>query len=237
MTKAKLLVVDDEAAMLAELKPFLERSGFEVSVAADGIEALTLISKAPPDLIILDITMPRLDGVEVLQRLRQEENFTPVILLTQVTGSAYHVTGLQQGADDYIDKPYDPLELVARVQAVLRRTQRSAPPLESFRQLIAGDLILIRRPPEARLAGRKILAASNLRFRVLEYLMLHPHDIISRPRLFKEVWGLDWIKTRAVDLRIAELRKALDDEADNPRFIQTITDEGYSFITDVEGQM
>lgn len=237
MTKAKLLVVDDEADLLAELKPFLERSGFDVALATDGVEALALIPKIQPDLVILDINMPRLDGVGVLQHLRQHGNLTPVILLTQITGSAYHVTGLQQGADDYIDKPYDPLELVARVQAVLRRTQRSTPDLDSFRRLVAGDLTLIRRPPETHLSGRKIAALSDLGFRVLEYLMLHPHDIISRQRLFKEVWGSDWIETRAVDLRIAELRKALGDDADSPRFIQTIIGQGYSFIVDVEGQM
>lgn len=242
MTKTKLLIVDDEDDMLAELKRFLEWNGFEVALAADGVEALALVPKVHPDLIILDIKMPRLDGFGVMEHLRQAGNHIPIILLSQLTDRETKYSGLglfgnELKADDYIDKPYDPLELVARVKTILHRTQRSAPPLDSFRQFIAGELTLIRQPPGAQLAGRTILASSNLKFRVLEYLMLHPHEIISRPRLFKDVWGLEWTKTRAVDLCITELRKALNEDADNPRFIRTINDEGYSFIVDVEGRM
>src|SRR5436190_1927983 len=118
----KLLIVDDETALVAELKPLLERVGYSIVTALDGERALEQVERASPDLIVLDVIMPRLDGREVLRRLRQENNWTPVILLTRVGNTAERTLGLQEGADDYLNKPYDPLELVARIQAILRRT-------------------------------------------------------------------------------------------------------------------
>src|SRR5437879_353763 len=114
----KLLVVDDEADLIAELKPLLERMGYEVVTAHDGEQALSKAEQANPDLIVLDVMMPKLDGREVLRRLRQADNWIPVILLTRVGNTAERTLGLQEGADDYLNKPYDPLELVARIQAI-----------------------------------------------------------------------------------------------------------------------
>ena len=235
MTKVKLLAVDDEAILLSALVPFLERSGFEVVSATDGEQALERISKVRPDLILLDIQLPRINGREVLRRLRQAGNWTPVIMLTQIQGEASAV--LAEGADDYVTKPYDKNELVARIQAVLRRIQRGQPPLTSFPCLVSGDLILRHESRQVFLAGQEV--PLNIRsIEVLKYLMLHFQEIISRERLLQEVWGFstEVSSTRVVDVRIAELRKKLGDDADKQRFIETIIGVGYRFIAHVEGQ-
>jgi DNA-binding response OmpR family regulator len=194
------------------------------------------VEENPPDLIILDVMMPRLDGREVLRRLREAGNWTPVILLTQVGASIERAMSLQEGADDYLNKPYDPMELIARVQAVLRRTQHGNAGLSSARRLVCGDLALDRQSRQARL-GNRSLALTARAFGVLEYLMLHSSEIISRERLLDEVWGWSYpVDTRAVDIRIAEVRKVLGDDAGNPCYIETVVGHGYRFLGIVEGQ-
>ncbi len=237
--KKKLLVVDDDAELLAELKLLLQMSGYDVVTASDGRQALDLASRARPDLIILDVRMPPPDGREVLRRLRQEDkNWTPVILLTVVGTPAERALSLHEGADDYLNKPFDRVELLARVEAVLRRAQHSRPPLSSFRCLVSADLMLDRQARQVTLSG-KALPLTPRGIHVLEYLMLHPQEIISRERLLEEVWG--WaqsveVEARVVDNLIARLRKEIKDDARQPRFIQTVTSLGYSFIADVEGR-
>jgi len=235
MTKVKLLVVDDEVVLLSALMPFLERSGFEVVSATDGEQALERVAKARPDLILLDIQLPRVNGREVLRRLRQAGNWTPIIMLTQIQGEAS--PALTEGADDYVTKPYNKDELVARIQAVLRRTQQGQPPLASFPCLVSGDLILRHESRQVFLAKQAVTL--NIRsIEVLKYLMLHFQEIISRARLLEEVWGFsaEVSSTRVVDVRIAELRKTLGDDPDKPRFIETVIGAGYRFIAHVEGQ-
>ena len=236
MGKTRLMIVDDEVDLLAELKPLMERSGYEVLSAINGEQALEIAAAEKPDLIVLDMLMPRLDGRNVLRRLREAGNWTPVILLTKVNTPTERVLSLQEGADDYLNKPFDPLELVARVQAVLRRTQRGSLPLSSFRYLVSGALTLDRQL-------RQVLRASemlNLTARavgVLEFLMLNPHEIILRERLLDEIWG--WsatLETRAVDIRIAEIRKALEEDSGQPRYIETVIGSGYRFVADVVGK-
>ncbi len=236
MGKTKLMIVDDEADLLAELKPLLERSGYQVYSASNGEQALELASSEKPDLIILDVLMPRLDGRNVLRRLRESGNWTPVILLTKVNTSAERVLSLQEGADDYLNKPFDPLELVARVQAVLRRTQRGSLPLSSFRYLVSGALSLDRQMRQTRLAG-ELLNLTTRAVGVLEFLMLHPREIITRERLLDEVWGWsEALETRAVDIRIAEIRKVLEKDAAQPRYIETVIGTGYRFVAEVQGE-
>ena len=140
----KILLVDDEPAITANLAPFLERAGYIVAVAADGEEALSQAGSFAPDLIILDVLMPRLDGREALRRLRRAGNWTPVILLTQVGESAERAMALEEGADDYLNKPFDPIELVARIQAVLRRARPDRPPIATAQRLRSGGLLLDR---------------------------------------------------------------------------------------------
>ena len=236
MAKTRLMIVDDEVDLLAELKPLMERSGYQVISAINGEQALELIASEKPDLIVLDMLMPRLDGRDVLRRLREAGNWTPVILLTKVNTPAERVLSLQEGADDYLNKPFDPLELVARVQAVLRRTQHGSLPLSSFRRLTSGGLVLDRQLRQIWLNGQSI----NLTARavgVLEFLMLNPQEVISRERLLDEVWGWsDALETRVVDIRIAEIRKMLDEDSEQPHTIETVIGQGYRFLGTVQGE-
>lgn len=236
MKKIKLMIVDDEVDLLAELKPLMERSGYQVVSAVNGKQALELIPFEQPDLIILDMLMPHLDGRDVLRRLRQEGNWTPVILLTKVNTTVEKVLSLQEGADDYLNKPFDPLELVARVQAVLRRMQNGSLPLSSFRHLTSETLDFDRQTRQVTLDNRPINLTSRA-MGVLEFLMLNPQEVLSRERLLDEVWGWnDALETRAVDIRIAEIRKALNEDPEEPIFIETEIGRGYRFIGHVKGE-
>jgi DNA-binding response OmpR family regulator len=232
--RPKILLVDDEKAITANLRPFLERSGFLIEIAADGEEALEQIHGFDPDLIVLDVLMPRLDGREVLRRLRRAGNWTPVILLTQVGESTERAMALEEGADDYLNKPFDPHELVARIRAVIRRARPGQPPLASAQQLVSGELRLDRRSRRAYM-GPEELHLTPKASALLEYLMTHPDELLSRDRLLDVVWGWDYpAGTRTVDTRIAEIRRALDDDPSDPLYIETVPGQGYRFVGIVE---
>ena len=233
-SKPKLLVVDDEVAITDRLAPFLSRSGFDVRIAADGEAALEEIVSYTPDLIILDVLMPRMDGREVLRQLRKVGDWTPVILLTQVGESGERALALMEGADDYINKPFDPNELAARIQAVLRRASAGEPPLSVAERLRSGDLVVDRTKRRAYIETGEI-TLSPKGMALLEYLITHPDELLSRERLLDAVWGWDYpTSTRTIDTRIAELRKALGDDPNDPIFIETIPGQGYRFVGKVE---
>jgi DNA-binding response OmpR family regulator len=235
--KPKILLVDDERAITSNLAPLLERSGFRVAVAADGEEALARIADFQPHLLVLDILMPRLDGREVLRRVRGAGNWTPVILLTQVGESTERAMALEEGADDYLNKPFDPHELIARIRAVLRRARPGQPPLTSAQRLSCGDLVLDRQSHRAYLNDEE-LSLTPKAVTLLEYMMTHPDELLTRERLLDSVWGWDYpTGTRTVDTRIAELRRALDDDPATPRFIETVTGQGYRFVGRVEAAL
>jgi DNA-binding response OmpR family regulator len=232
--RPKVLLVDDESAITDNLAPFLERTGFEMSVAADGEQAMVKIAASAPDLIILDVMMPKLDGRQVLRRLREAGNWTPVILLTQVGDSTERAMALQEGADDYLNKPFDPHELAARIRAVLRRAQPGKPPLVTARQLACGDLKLDRQTRRAWM-GERELTLTPKAFALLEYAFTHPDEVLTRERLLDAVWGWDYpVGTRAVDTRVAELRRVLDDDPNNPCYVETVPGVGYRFVGTVE---
>ena len=232
--RQRILLVDDEPSITANLTPFLERSGFVVTTASDGEQALQQIANAAPDLVILDVLMPKLDGREVLRRLRQSGNWIPVILLTQVGESVERAMALEEGADDYLNKPFDPHELVARIRSVLRRARPGQPPLAAAWQLTSGDLVLDRRTRRVSLASRELTLTPKAEA-LLEYLMTHPEELLTRERLLDAVWGWDYpAGTRTVDTRIAELRRALDDDPGSPKYIETIPGTGYRFVGAVE---
>jgi DNA-binding response OmpR family regulator len=236
-TKPKILLVDDEQAITANLSHFLERSGFVVAVASDGEEALAQVPDFSPDLIVLDILMPRLDGRETLRRLRQAGNWTPVILLTQVGESTERAMALEEGADDYLNKPFDPHELVARIRAVLRRARSGQPPLTSAWRLACSDLILDRQARRAYV-GPEELRLTPKAIALLEYMMTHPDELLTRDRLLDAVWGWDYpTGTRTVDTRIAELRRVLNDDPAQPRYVETVPGQGYRFVGDVEAAL
>ena len=230
----RILLVDDESAITSNLAPFLERTGFVVATAANGETALQLIKDFQPDLTVLDVLMPRMDGREVLRRIRQSGNFTPVILLTQVGSPAERAVALDEGADDYLNKPFEPYELVARIKAVLRRSRPGVPSLAGASRLCSGPLELERQSRRVFLAGSEVVLSTKA-VSILEYLMLHPDEVLSRERMLDAVWGWDYpAATRTVDTRIAELRRALNDNAEAPRFIETLIGQGYRFIGKVE---
>ena len=234
--KATVLLVDDEAAITANLAPFLERAGFAVAVATDGEEALARAVAGAPAVIVLDVLLPRLDGREVLRRLRATGAWTPIILLTQVGDATERAMALEEGADDYLNKPFDPHELVARIRAVLRRARPGQPPLSAAERLASGRLLFDRRARRAWLDGRE-LPLTPKALTLLEYLLIHPDELISRERLLDTVWGWDYpAGTRAVDTRVAELRRALEDDPASPRYIETVPGQGYRFVGTVEGR-
>jgi DNA-binding response OmpR family regulator len=233
-TPTRILLVDDDPGVTEHVGAFLERSGYSVAYAPDGGVALQRIEHDRVDLVILDVLMPVLDGREVLRRLRRAGNWTPVILLTRVGSPSERAVALDEGADDYLGKPFEPYELVARIRAVLRRAHPGAPSLAGAHRLRSGSLELDRQARRATLNGREVSLTAKA-ISVLEYLMLHPDEVLSRERLLDAVWGWDYpAATRAVDTRIAELRRGLKDDAETPRFIETLIGQGYRFVAAVE---
>lgn len=234
MDTPKLLLVDDERAITDNLASFLERAGFDVAVAADGDAALQQVARLHPDLIILDVIMPRLNGRAVLRRLRGEGNWTPIILLTHIGEVSERVMALEEGADDYINKPFDPHELVARIRAVLRRARSGKSSLASARWLTCGDLRLDRQTYRTWL-GKRELTLTPKAFALLAYVLTHSDEVLSRERLLDAVWGWDHpVGPRTVDARIAELRRALGDDPAAPHYIATVPGVGYRFVGTVE---
>lgn len=231
---ARILLVDDEVAITGNLAPLLERAGFNVMVAGDGEAALQQIVTFVPDLVVLDVIMPKLDGREVCRRLRAAGNTVPIIMLTQVNAPIERTLSLDEGADDYLGKPFDPHELIARVRAVLRRSQPGGQPLSQARRLACGPYVF------ERVSRRLLLDESELPLTrraaaLLDFLLTHPNELLSRSRLMDDVWGWDFAAgERAVDLRVAELRRVLQDDAAAPRYVRTIPGEGYQFIGKVQ---
>jgi len=216
--------------------PFLERFGFVVSTASNGEEAIAKIKTEALELIVSDVLMPKMDGRELLRSLRRDDNWIPVILLTQVGEAFERAMALEEGADDYINKPFEPHELVARIRAVLRRAKPGKPPLSAAWQITCGDLSFDRRARRAYLHSEE-LSLTPKALVLLEYLMTHPDELITRERLLDVVWGWDYpVGSRAVDTRVAELRRALKDAAIQPRYIETVPGQGYRFAADVEGK-
>ena len=228
-----LLLADDDLTITSSLIPFFERAGFHVLTAANGVDALEKAQAHRPDLIVLDVLMPRMDGREVLRRLRRAGQQTPTVLLTQVGDALERAWALEEGADDYLNKPFEPHELLARIRAVLRRSQSGQPSLSAAWWLAAKDLTIDRRARRATLHGQ-VLDLSPKAFGVLEYLMTHPDEVVSRERLLQLVWGWEYpAGTRTVDTRMFELRKALSDDPARPQYIETQSGEGYIFIAPV----
>jgi DNA-binding response OmpR family regulator len=233
-THPHILLVDDETAITENLSPLLVRSGFEVTTASNGEQALFLIAEKMPDLIVTDVLMPKIDGRELLRTLRRADNWIPVILLTQVGEAFERAMALEEGADDYINKPFEPHELVARIRAVLRRAKPGQPPLSAAWTLNCGELSFDRKARRVYLHGEELNLTPKAAL-LLEYLMTHPDELVTRERLLDVVWGWDYpVGSRAVDTRIAELRRALNDDSSDPHYIETIPGQGYRFVANVE---
>lgn len=234
-TATKILIVDDDDAIRTQMGAFLERSGYTIQTAQNGQDGLYKIESFRPDIIILDVMMPHLNGREVLRRMRQSGNWTPILLLTQVGDSQERAMALEEGADDYLNKPFDPYELVARIRSILRRSSPNQPPLNAAQRLVSGDIVLERAARRITRHNREISLTPKA-VALLDYLMTHPDEPISRQRLLEAVWGwADPVGERTVDTRIAELRKALGEQPGKHQYIETVPGEGYRFIGEVEG--
>ncbi len=231
--RPELLLVDDDTAITDALSAFLTRSGYSVRTAADGAEALDAVVEAVPDLMVCDVMMPHVDGREFVRRVRAQGLWTPIILLTQVGESYERSAALDEGADDYLNKPFDPHELLSRIRAVLRRAKPGVPPLATSARLRSGALLLDRAARRVWLDGAEV-ALTPKAVTLLDYLMAHPGEVHSRERLLAALWGFDFAtSSRAVDHRVAELRRVLGDDPAHPAFIETVQSTGYRFADGV----
>jgi two-component system, OmpR family, alkaline phosphatase synthesis response regulator PhoP len=222
----KILIVDDEEHIVELVEMYLSKEKLTVVKAADGVEAFERIREDSPDLVVLDIMLPGMDGLDVLRELRKTSQ-VPVIMLTAKESEVDKVVGLELGADDYLTKPFSPRELVARVKAVLRRSL----PQEERPKVLERPGITVdseRRFVEVEGKGEVQLTAKE--FDLLYVLAVNPGIVLSRDRLMEKVWGYEYIgDTRTVDVYIRHLREKLGDDAENPRFIETLRGVGYRF--------
>ncbi|MHB0937858.1 MAG: response regulator transcription factor [Armatimonadota bacterium] len=222
-----ILVADDEQSIVDLLQYNLEKGGYEVLVAFNGTDAVRLAYKHRPDLAILDITMPGLDGLEVCTQLRHELG-TPVILLTARDSEIDKIVGLEIGADDYITKPFSPRELIARIKSVLRRAKTPSANAPSAR-IHLGTLCLDSMTHEVRLNGNP-LALTAKEFSLLEYLMRNANLALSRHAILDHVWGYDFYgDPRTVDVHVRRLREKVEADCSAPRLIITVPGVGYKF--------
>jgi DNA-binding response OmpR family regulator len=219
-----ILVVEDERAIAMALADDLKLEGYEVEVVRDGESALDRARERLFDLILLDVMLPRKDGFDVCRQLRRTGLRTPIIMLTAKTQTAEKVLGLEMGADDYVTKPFDPIELRARIKAVLRRSAGELPEVCCF-----GEVEVDFGRCEARRAG-KPLDITTTEFKLLTAFIRRRGKVISRDRLLDEVWGRDvYLTDRVVDNHIANLRKKIEPDPAHPRFLVSVRGSGYRF--------
>ncbi len=227
MSESTILVVDDEPSIGEVVTIYLQRAGYQVTVARDGQAALEAIEKQPPDLVVLDLMLPKVDGLEIARRLRAQGD-TPIIMLTARREESDRITGLELGADDYVVKPFSPQELVSRVKAVLRRTRGSAP--GDIEHIIEFEDLRI--DPKTRLVEVKgqeeSLTAKE--FDLLWLLARHPRQVFGREQLLDLVWGMtDYVDPSTVTVHMRRLREKIEPDPSNPRHILTVWGVGYKF--------
>jgi DNA-binding response OmpR family regulator len=224
----RVLVVEDDEAMAVALRDGFTYEGYEVTVARDGEEGLRCAREEPPALMILDVMLPKMTGLEVCKVLRGEGSQLPIIMLTARGQEIDKVLGLKLGADDYVTKPFSFMELMARVEAVLRRSQPGGLGHRSAYEF--GDMTVDMDRHDATKNGKPIELTPR-EFRLLGYLLEHRGEVVSREELLDAVWGYDTIPfTRTVDTHIAKLRKKIEDDASDPQHIITVHRLGYKFV-------
>jgi len=224
-----VLVIEDESALATLLTYNLERAGFSVRVAETGEDALTMLAEDPPDVVLLDWMLPHVSGIEICRRIRRgrETADLPVIMLTARSEEADRVRGLDTGADDYMTKPFSPAELVARINALLRRARPSL----AGDELRAGDVVMDLAAHRVRVAGQEVELGPT-EFRLLRHFLENPGRVYARGQILDAVWGRDiHVEDRTVDVHIGRLRKALRAAAGNDP-IRTIRGAGYSLEAD-----
>jgi DNA-binding response OmpR family regulator len=224
---AKILIVEDEPNMVAGLRDNFEFEGYQVLTAPDGVAGLERALSESPDIVILDVMMPRMSGLDVCKQLKAKKPSMPIIMLTARGQEVDKVVGLELGADDYVTKPFSIRELLARVKAVLRRAGTVPKTGEKF---AFGEVEVNLRSCQVSKKG-KALEFSSKEFDLLKYFLNHPGETLSRDRLLEDVWGYDrFPTTRTVDAHIVRLRQKVEPKPEDPRFILTVHGTGYKFV-------
>ena len=235
----KILVVDDDMRLRALLERYLIEQGFQVRSAANGEQMDRLLERENFHLMVLDLMLPNEDGLSICRRLRQQENEIPIIMLTAKGDEVDRIIGLEMGADDYLPKPFNPRELLARAKAVLRRKTNEAPgaPSQSEQSVSFGPFTL-------NLATRKMakddvpMTLTSGEFAVLKSLVSHPREPLSRDKLMNLARGRDYSALeRSIDVQVSRLRRMLEKDPANPRYIQTVWGLGYVFVPDGESRV
>lgn len=227
-TEVRVLVVEDDPSISQLVASYLEQDGFVVDVAGDGEAGVDLARSLRPDVVVLDLMLPGIDGIEVCRRIRTFSD-AYVIMLTARIEEIDRLIGLSVGADDYLGKPFSPRELVARIRAMLRRPRAADPGIEAIRRFGALQIDPVAR--EVQLDGR-LLDLTRTEFDLLEVLSAHPRRVFARRLLLEEVWGGDWFgDDHVVEVHMGNLRGKLDDDPQAPRYIRTVRGVGYRMGT------
>ncbi len=228
----KVLVVDDEPQILDVVSKYLTREGFQITIARDGEAALSAFNSSKPDLVVLDLMLPKVDGLEVFKRLRTW-SAVPVIMLTAKGEETDRIVGLELGADDYITKPFSPRELTARVKAVLRRATTGTMLETGERTLVRGDLRIDPRARSVSVADKAIELTSK-EFDLLWFLASHPGQVFTRTQLLDHVWGYEYYgDSSTVTVHIRRLREKIETDPGNPHYLLTVWGVGYKFEKEV----
>lgn len=225
-----ILVVDDEPSVVEVVTLYLQREGFEVRVAQDGREALAAIQEQPPALVVLDVMLPEVDGLEIMRRLRRDPGSdVPVILLTARSQETDRIYGLELGADDYVTKPFSPAELASRVKAVLRRTHSATAAAEEERPLAYGSLVI---DPKTRLVTVRgeTVELTATEFNLLLFMASHPRQVFKRDQLLENVWGFsEYVDPSTVTVHVRRLREKIEADPSQPDWLLTVWGVGYKF--------
>jgi phosphate regulon transcriptional regulator PhoB len=230
LIRKRILVIEDDRDIIELVRYNLEKDSFQVATASDGAAGIAQLRKSPPDLLILDLMLPKLSGLEVCKEVRREAATArlPIVMLTARGEEADRVVGLELGADDYVTKPFSPRELVARVKALLRRTEPTGADEKPI------DFGPLRIDPAAYRVTRsgKAVMLSSLEFRLLYYLAARPNRVFSRDQLLDAVWGTErFVTPRSVDVYVRRLREKIEEDPQFPLFVKTIRGAGYLFET------
>lgn len=226
----RILIIEDDRDIVELVRYNLANEGFQVNAANDGSTGLSTLKKSPPDLLLLDLMLPKLSGLDICREVRKDEslNRLPILMLTARGEEADRVVGLEMGADDYVTKPFSPRELIARIKALLRRAE---PPADSPRTIEIGKLAID--PASYRVShSGKAVPLSTLEFRLLYYLASRPNRVFTRDQLLDAVWGTDrFVTPRSVDVYVRRLREKIESDPENPLHLKTVRGAGYLFET------
>ncbi len=229
MAGESILVVEDESNIAKLLTMYLEKDGYRVSVARDGQQGLERFEREHPDLVILDLLLPKMDGLEVCRRIRRQ-SFVPLLMLTAKKDETDKIVGLELGADDYMTKPFSPREMVTRVRAILRRAKQSTVATAGVDGLMEFGELKIDVPRHEVRVGPRLITLTAKEFDLLRTLAASPGKVYSRDALLNHVWGYDYYgDARTVDVHVGTLRKKLEAQPSAPRWIKTVWGIGYKF--------